>query len=108
MSYINGIGNGQEVGGTVAATESQNVARVARADSTVQGSGSSPVQDASAGGAPVDVTELSSASGAITQALQGSDVRGDKVAALQQAIAMGTYNIPAADVADKLVNAMLK
>jgi anti-sigma28 factor (negative regulator of flagellin synthesis) len=41
------------------------------------------------------------------QALSGSDVRFDKVAALQQSIAAGTYNVPAADVAAKVISALL-
>jgi negative regulator of flagellin synthesis FlgM len=42
----------------------------------------------------------------VLQALSGSDVRTEKVAALQQSIAAGTYNIPAADVAGKLIGAL--
>jgi len=44
----------------------------------------------------------------MAQALSNdNDVRTDKVAALQQQIAAGTYNVPAANVADKLMNTLL-
>jgi len=43
----------------------------------------------------------------VAQALTGSDVRADKVAALQQSIAAGTYNVPSSDVAGKVLSAML-
>jgi negative regulator of flagellin synthesis FlgM len=43
----------------------------------------------------------------MAQALAGSDVRSDKVAALQQAIAAGTYNVPAADVAAKVMGSLM-
>ena len=41
------------------------------------------------------------------QASAGSDVRTAKVAALQAAIAGGTYNVSAGDVADKLIENLL-
>jgi negative regulator of flagellin synthesis FlgM len=44
----------------------------------------------------------------MAMALLGSEVRTDKVAALQQSIAAGTYNVPAQAVADKLMRAMLE
>ncbi len=74
-------------------------------------------QNASAGAAidtaPVhsvvkaDQTSLSLASGLITKALSLSDVRSDKVAGLQKAIASGTYNVSSSDVAEKLVKSLL-
>jgi flagellar biosynthesis anti-sigma factor FlgM len=45
-----------------------------------------------------------------TQAAQSasvSDVRLDKVAAIQSALQAGTYQVPAADVAQKVVDSML-
>jgi negative regulator of flagellin synthesis FlgM len=58
-------------------------------------------------GSQSDTTSISSTSGLIAQALGGSDVRSDKVAALQQSIASGTYSVSASDVASKIVDSLL-
>lgn len=66
---------------------------------------SAPTPDASA-----DTAHLSSLSGQVTQAASASgasDVRLDKVAAIQSALATGSYSVSAAQVASKLVDAML-
>jgi len=55
----------------------------------------------------MDQTVVSSTGGAMLQAMGTSDVRADKVASLQAAIANGTYNVSSADVAHKLINTML-
>jgi negative regulator of flagellin synthesis FlgM len=52
-------------------------------------------------------TDQSTASGSIGTALSGSDVRTEKVASLQKAIASGTYHVPSADVAGKLLQSLL-
>ena len=62
---------------------------------------------ASASNQAADIARLSTTGGSVAQAVTGSDVRADKVAALQQAIASGTYNVSAADVADKLISNLL-
>ena len=54
-----------------------------------------------------DQANLSVAGGLAAQGTTSGDVRLDKVAALQQQIAAGTYKIPASDVADKLVESLL-
>jgi negative regulator of flagellin synthesis FlgM len=56
---------------------------------------------------PTDKAHLSSLGGLVAQASAGSDVRLDKVAALQQAISSGTYNVPAKAVASKIVDSLL-
>jgi negative regulator of flagellin synthesis FlgM len=58
---------------------------------------------------PSDQASLSTAGGLIAQAISGSnsDVRTDKVAALQQAIANGTYHVASSDVAGKIVDSLL-
>ena len=55
----------------------------------------------------MDQTVVSLAGGAMLQAMGTSDVRADKVASLQAAIASGIYNVSSGDVADKLINSML-
>jgi len=49
-----------------------------------------------------DRTSLSANAVLMAQALSGSDVRTDRVTALQQSIAAGTYNVSSSDVADKV------
>ena len=63
---------------------------------------------ASASTAPVsDKTSVSSTGGLVAQALRTSDVRQDKVASLQAAIASETYHVSSSDVASKMVDSML-
>ena len=54
-----------------------------------------------------DATLSETGSHLATAAASTGDVRSDKVAALKAAIDNGSYNVPAADVADKLIGAML-
>ena len=54
-----------------------------------------------------DRATLSSAASEISQAASGEGIRAGKVAAVQAALAAGTYNVPASAVASKLVDAML-
>jgi negative regulator of flagellin synthesis FlgM len=54
-----------------------------------------------------DEANLSSAGGIVAQALEGSDVRTTKVAALQQAIADGSYNVASSDVAEKIIQTLV-
>lgn len=54
-----------------------------------------------------DQATLSTAASAAAQAASDSDVRMDKVTAIQQALAAGTYSVPAVDVADRMISHML-
>lgn len=56
----------------------------------------------------VDQTSLSPMGGIISQAMSGSDVRTEKVAALQQAISSGQYNVPSSEVANKMLQSLLE
>ncbi len=75
---------------------------VEKAQSGKSGSAGAP---AAAGAA--DEATLSTAASAAAQVAPDSDVRMDKVAAIQQALAAGTYNVPALAVADKMISQML-
>lgn len=99
MSYTNGIGSAQLLL-TAVSTASTTAASAA---SRTQPSDADGV--GSVGGFD-DHTTFSTTSNMVAQASSGSDVRMEKVTALQQAIAAGTYNIPASDVADKLMKAL--
>ena len=54
-----------------------------------------------------DRATFSSAASEVSQAASGEDVRADKVAGVQAALAAGTYNVPASAVASKVVDSML-
>ena len=54
-----------------------------------------------------DRATVSSAGSEVASALADTGVRTDKVAAVQAALAAGTYNVPSSAVASKLVDAML-
>jgi negative regulator of flagellin synthesis FlgM len=70
----------------------------------------SPVRNGSAAGAfavASDRATLSSAASEMAQTMAGEDVRGEKVASIQAALAAGTYSVPASAVASSLVDSML-
>jgi negative regulator of flagellin synthesis FlgM len=100
MSYTNGIGSLQQVLSSI--TPTTHAAESASA-SKQRGA---VVPDAGRADR-TDQTNLSSASGLIAQALQGSDTRSAKVAALQQVIASGTYSVSSSDVAGKMIQSLL-
>ncbi len=54
-----------------------------------------------------DHANVSTAGGLVSQASSGSDVRLEKVTALQHQIASGSYHVPASAVAGKIVDSLL-
>ncbi len=99
MSYTNGVGGLQQLLGSMTPTTTQPANPPNQGGAAVAHSG---------GENRADQANLSSASGLIAHALEGSDTRTAKVAALQQAIASGTYNVSSADVADKMIQSLLE
>jgi negative regulator of flagellin synthesis FlgM len=100
MSYSNGIGDLKQALSaipTASPTETQQIA-----SGKTKETSPTATREARA-----DEARLSSTGGLIAQALEGSDVRTAKVAALQQAIANGTYNISSSEVADKMIQSLL-
>jgi negative regulator of flagellin synthesis FlgM len=57
--------------------------------------------------AGTDQATLSTAASLAAAAAPDSDVRMDKVAEIQQALASGSYNVPASAVAGKMIDRML-
>ena len=53
-----------------------------------------------------DRATLSRAATEVSQTAAGPEVRMERVAAIRQALAAGTYRIPASEVADKVIDAM--
>ena len=105
LNYLNGIGSPQqsvETAETVAAAGTSRTGKDGDDFDDRRGAGSDRVRQR------VDEAKLSTTAGVMAQALLGSDLRTDKVAALQQSIAAGTYNVPAPAVADKLMRALLE
>ena len=64
-------------------------------------------QASTGSGLTSDHATLSSAGSEASASLSGSDVRTDKVASIQAALASGSYNVPASAVASKMVDSML-
>jgi flagellar biosynthesis anti-sigma factor FlgM len=54
-----------------------------------------------------DKAQLSATATQLAQSAGASDVRLDKVASIQRALEAGTYDVPTADVAQKIIGAML-
>ena len=54
-----------------------------------------------------DQATLSSAASAASALAPDSDVRMEKVAAIQKALATDTYNVPASEVAGRMIDHML-
>lgn len=103
MSYTSGIGNSQNPFASEANATSGTAQTERTASVSLSHSSASHATDPIA----MDHAKLSGFGGALAQALTQSDVRMDKVTALQQAIAAGTYNVSASDVADKIISSLL-
>lgn len=67
-------------------------------------SGAAPAKTAQAGR---DRATLSTAGAEIAQAAANGDVRTEKTAEIQAALAAGTYNVPVMEVAVKVVDSMI-
>ena len=72
-------------------------------------SGNAPPNDAAAPPAATgsDRATVSAVGNGIAQSSLDPDVRWEKVASISQALADGTYNVPASAVASKMVDSML-
>ncbi len=100
MSYSNGLGNLQHLLGNLATNASRTSTANQPSVSTTGNISPATLDN-------TDHANLSSASGLISQSASTSDVRLNKVVALQQVIASGAYSIPASAVADSIINSLL-
>jgi negative regulator of flagellin synthesis FlgM len=100
MSYTTGIGNTPQLSTpiTTAATAPWSQANATRSGGSV--SDTNPLSE--------DQTSFSATASLIAQPSSDSDVRPERISALQQAISTGTYNVSASDVADKLIQALVR
>ena len=101
MSYTNGIGGAQQL-----STLMTTVATAPRsqANATAQSAVSAPDTN----GRSDDQTNFSAAASLVAQPSRDSDVRSERVSALQQAISAGTYNVSSSDVAAKLIQTLVR
>ncbi len=96
MSTTNGIGSSQVLQGLLGQSD-----RVAAAKKDV-------ATDSTAATSRTDSAQFSTAASSLAQVSSStSDVRMEKVASIQSAIAAGTYSVPASAVADKLIQHLL-
>lgn len=102
MSYTSGIG-GQQTDNAITLSGAQPVV-----SGDTSGSAANRHQVLSATAIHVDETAVSSTGGLVLQALEASDTRTAKVLSLQEAIAVGSYTVSSSDVADKIVQSLLK
>jgi negative regulator of flagellin synthesis FlgM len=103
MSFASGIDSLQQAINSSAPSNAKPVVPANRPESVAVANAAS-IEHAD----NLDQADLSSAGGVVTQALEGSDIRSEKVASLQQAIAAGTYNVSSSDVADKIIEGLSK
>ena len=102
MSYTTGLDNLQPLFGN---TATASISQTGNANKTIANANKTTPYGAVT---VADATTVSAASAQISSALTVSDVRSDKVAALQQQIQAGTYHVPSSAVAEKLVGALLE
>jgi len=102
LSYSNGIGSPQQNLNTQEAGVASRIGVGKAAANSVSS------QYGAKSTIPVDEANLSTTASVVTTALTMDDARTVKVAALQQAIASGTYNVSSSDVADKVISALLR
>ncbi len=100
MSYTNGIGGSHQAISPIAPSAASPVSQVSEVSGHSNG--------VSASAQYADQAVLSVPASLVAQVSDGADVRTEKVASLQQAIASGTYSVPSSDVADKLIHSLLE
>jgi negative regulator of flagellin synthesis FlgM len=98
MSSTNGIGSLRTVVNSIVTGETKST----------QTQSNSTAARTNTAATSTDQANFSPTGSLIAQALSSDDVRADKVAALREAIASGSYKVSSFDVADKLIQSLLK
>lgn len=101
MTGLDGINSLEKALGTLGVKENRATAAATPAQAQTSGTTAQSVHQTT------DQASVSAAGGLVAQLANSSDVRTEKVAQLQAAIASGTYNVPSGAVADKLVSHLL-
>jgi negative regulator of flagellin synthesis FlgM len=101
MSSVNGVGNPQQ---TISSITSSAATPAVQPTASPGGANESTVSSLKMQHA--DQTTLSTAAGLVANALEGSDVRSEKVVSLQQVISAGSYSVSSSDVADKIIQSL--
>jgi negative regulator of flagellin synthesis FlgM len=104
MSSANGITNQQQLLNSISSPSAPQGLQPAVPKSPASGRAVSSSPSAE----HADLTSLSATGGLVSQSLEGSDVRTEKVASLQQAIAAGSYSVSPSDVAGKIIQSLLE
>ena len=105
MSIISGIGNSPQASHLLAPVSTTGSVQATNVKQAKDADGDDGA--ASVGASQSSDAKLSSTAGILLQSLSAPDARAGKVAALQQSIAAGTYNVPVSAVADKLIQSLL-
>jgi negative regulator of flagellin synthesis FlgM len=104
MTTTNGIGSSPLAGNLIDKTDRST----ATEKSGKLAENATKTAGATTSGTTLDAASLSGAGSLLAAAATTDDVRTEKVEALKAAINNGTYNVPASDVADKLIRNMLE
>jgi flagellar biosynthesis anti-sigma factor FlgM len=103
MSYVNGVGNPQQTIGSITTSEAAPAKQANASSGEISG-----LAESNSNAQHADQTTLSTTSGLVAHALEGSDARSEKVTSLQQTIAAGTYSVSSSAVADKIIQSLLE
>jgi negative regulator of flagellin synthesis FlgM len=105
MNRRDGIGTTQRRVDPTVASAASNLSGAGRTQMNTLPTGA---RSASGRASQADEVDLSTTMCAVARALSGTDVRAERIAALRQSIAAGTYHVSSPDIAGKLINALLE
>jgi negative regulator of flagellin synthesis FlgM len=103
MSYASGINILQQAANSFAPSDTKSVAKSQVVESALDKN-----EVSATGGAHGDQTDISSTGGIVTQSLESSDTRPERVSLLQEAIATGSYSVSPSDIATKIIQSLLE